>query len=162
MLFTTFVIYFALVLCALCVWASYRHVSDAANIVHDVRTSRGRLISNEAAIESLTAQLQKLRGQFHAFKVNVEDTVIADYHLQPDPHDAIRVPVPGVPGASTAPYCENYGLAQREGPRSEAASCECGYCVEMRARRSMVKAALIPKTASEQAKHAKDAANGQE
>jgi hypothetical protein len=42
--------------------------------------------------------------------------------------------------------CENFALAQLEGPTSAAASCECDYCVSMREARSRVKAALTPKS----------------
>ena len=52
------------------------------------------------------------------------------------------------PPVSTA-VCENWGIAQREGPRSDAASCECDYCTERRKLREHVRAQLVPKTNAE-------------
>lgn len=51
------------------------------------------------------------------------------------------------PAAAQSPpvegSCDNWTQALVDGPRSAAASCECDYCVGMRARRRAEKAAIL-------------------
>jgi len=44
-----------------------------------------------------------------------------------------------------AATCENWAVAQREGPTSSAARCDCSYCETRRAEREHVRAQLVPK-----------------
>lgn len=151
----TIIAYFALLLCGLCVWAAFRHAERAHDSAQELRNSRGRIIAAEGSLESLNLQLQRLRGQFHAFKTAIEDGPAQLF----EPRETYAAdPIATHNLVPKAPFCENYGRAQVEGPRSPAASCECGYCVEMRERRRLTKEALLPKGAAAQARHAKEAA----
>jgi hypothetical protein len=44
-----------------------------------------------------------------------------------------------------APACENWVAAQSAGPTSQAAQCDCAYCLRKRAERGQLRAALVPK-----------------
>lgn len=79
-----------------------------------LRTERDRVTVCERELDALRRQLQKLSGKFYA----------AQREATPEPLDS-NPPAPAV-------VCENWGLAQQQGPRSEAASCECDYCVGRR------------------------------
>lgn len=101
-----------------------------------LRASTGRITGLEGTTESLTLQVQKLRGSFYAFKAAVEDS---------PPERGVRSgvePAPIAPGPTEEGYeeyppafCANYHQAQIDGPTSEAAACKCDYCAEMRRRR---------------------------
>jgi len=126
-----------------------------------LRACIGRITSMEGTLDSLTQQLQKLRGQFYAFKSAVEDGAYPVENDPPYPHYSERKEQPRL-FADSPPVCENYARAQVEGPQSTAARCDCNYCADMRHRRDEVRKALIPKTAAAQARRTKEAANGQE
>lgn len=55
----------------------------------------------------------------------------------------------------TTEQCENWATAQRDGPTSAAARCECQYCEGKRAERRQLRSAVIPKTARAQGELAK-------
>jgi len=99
----------------------------------------GRVVALEGQIESLAAQHRKLSGKFHAEKSerNAETPPSADVGLAPA---ELRMPA----SFTAWPICDNYDRGRREGPDSDAANCECGYCSEMRGRRAATKAALLP------------------
>lgn len=116
-------------------------VEDTAR---QLRTALGRVTALEGLHEALLAQHKKLNGRFYAHLQEHEQAVD-----QAEP--AVNTPDgPAPPWTLTpdgpAPLCQNYHQAQIDGPRSAAAKCECGYCVEMRARREAVKRALVPKS----------------
>lgn len=90
----------------------------------------GRLIALEGAVESLAAQHRRLAGKFHADKAERAETALTDPMAL------------GTHPQAIAAACENYLTAQREGPRSEAASCECDYCVSRRADRDALRRQL--------------------
>jgi len=144
-----------LLLCIACVVACYVHLDEVRKIQHRLGTMRSAVTGNTAELEGLKAQVQKLRGQFFAFKQAFEDGPSelfreADERSRADLH-LLHKPLPGV--------CENYQRAQVDGPRSDAAKCECAYCEEMRLRRALARGELIPKTAAAQAARAKEASN---
>lgn len=99
---------------------------------------RGRLISLEAAVDSIDRAHRKLSGRFYAERQSREEErpTIADV-------DGKEV------WADDDPHCENYRLAQIEGPLSAAASCECDYCVRHREERRALKARFVPKTTAD-------------
>ena len=109
--------------------------------VAKLQATTARVSSLEAENSSLLMQLQKLRGQFFAFKSAVEDQDLPTIQEVERQYEAERA----VPG-----FCGLYGQAQIEGPMSPAARCDCGYCVEMRARRERSRIELVPKTAKAQ------------
>lgn len=129
---------FFTLLSTMLVWACYRHAERAndaqlacGRAAGKLNAMAGRVIALEGALETLGAQHRKLSGKFHAAK-DSETPRPADVGSAPA---GLRTP---------APYCDNFQMAQLQGPQSDAASCECGYCVEMRARRSAIKAELLP------------------
>lgn len=152
-----------LTLVGLCFWGAHATIRAAQRAkdtekwttreLGRLQLLRGEITGHSNALDNLTAQVQKLRGQFFAFKASVEDSA-----EDPAPDELPR----NLASFTAAPFCENYGRAQLEGPLSAAAKCECGYCAEMRGRRDATRRALIPKTAAAQARHAKEAANGKE
>lgn len=94
-------------------------------------TMRGRFIALEAAFDSLEASHRKLTGQFHAAK---RELIAADEEREFQ--EEARGPLPDVT------VCDNYKLAQLQGPMSEAASCECDYCLRKRSERAAIRAEL--------------------
>lgn len=132
-------------------WWRAVHFSDrAADTAEEVqeacialRTEAVRITATERELEALRRELRKLSGKFYASQ-----------REQPDddpPPVSERDTAPPV----VAPFCANYGQAQIEGPNSKAARCECDYCAEMRARRDLSRAQLVPKTVQGQAALAK-------
>jgi len=114
---------------------------------------RGQIAGHDSALDSQLAQLQKLRGQFYALKAALEESPYPPPPPEP-PQNRLFVDAP--------PVCENWAVAQREGPLSSAARCDCNYCAEMRHRRDLARQELIPKTAAAHARRTKEAAHGQE
>lgn len=85
-----------------------------------LRNERDRTTVLERDVEALRRELRKLSGKFYAMqRVVIDDNTdrIEEAHVQ----------------VSTAPYCPKYELAQRDGPYSDAAKCECNYCKGRRA-----------------------------
>ena len=89
-----------------------------------------RLTALEGAHQSLLRQHQKLAGMFHA-----------DRRATPPPPN----PTPDLPDLVELEPCYNWQVAQIEGPRSDAAQCECGYCTHQRNLRAQTKRTLTPK-----------------
>lgn len=145
--FYTVVALAVLASCIFCAYMAYTFVQRCETVANRLRASTGRITGLEGSVDSLTQQLQKLRGTFYAFKAAAEPPDFADF----DDH---KRPNPVVPEVRS-PFCANYGQAQIEGPLSPAARCECGYCEEMRQRRSELRARHVPKTAQGQARMAK-------
>ncbi|HZN25345.1 MAG TPA: hypothetical protein VFB75_14055 [Burkholderiales bacterium] len=116
-----------------------------------LKAERDRVTVAERDTEALRRELRKLSGVFYAFKTKTEDEL--DEELDGNSfaiESAIACPT-GIAGS----ICDNWSIAQRDGPRSEAASCECSYCVGRRAERRALRAALVPKTVQGQAEVAK-------
>lgn len=105
--------------------------TDAENEARSLRVMRGRIIALEAAHESLHQRHQKLAGKYYASAANADATV----ERCPNTQDFV--------GDEHAPgWCENYGLAQVQGPQSKAAKCECAFCEHMREQRAALRKSL--------------------
>lgn len=93
-----------------------------------LEAQRGKLIGLEHATEALRDWLQRLQGKVSSMRVA--------------PMGSQEAPEP----ASAGPYevCENWLTAKREGPGSAAASCECAFCVDARAKRAALRGELLP------------------
>jgi len=104
-----------------CAWHAWR----CAQIAHEL----DHFVTLEERLDAILTRLRKLEGRFNA-----------DVRW--------REPVDDQPGemgiGQTANACENFALAQREGPNSAAAACQCVYCEGMRAYRRAEKARLLP------------------
>jgi len=113
----------------------------------------GRVVSLEGAVESLAAQHRKLSGKFYALASEYREEHEAD-----DEQERLGYGDGNVDQRSfalTASICDNWSVAQITGPNSDAASCECSYCVGRRAERRALRSALVPKTVQGQAEVAK-------
>jgi len=105
--------------------------------------ARSRVLTVESQLETLTRHHQKLQGRFYAALGMIErdreqrlEEIDVEHVQHNDEMTARQVMAFG---------CENWRIAAMEGPRSEAASCECEYCVSMREARRQMKAQLVPK-----------------
>jgi ABC-type nickel/cobalt efflux system permease component RcnA len=134
------------------VWAASRHAEDAERSAEGVRHARAKIIALDAALESLEAQHKKLNGRFYALRQELDiegaDTENAVMHRAA--HNA----GPVLPLDSLI-VCEQWQLAQQDGPSSPAAQCQCAYCMRRRAERERARNELVPKTVRGQAEMAK-------
>lgn len=136
----------SLLVCAYLVWAAHRHCVEAhgwflkaeASALR-LRAERERVTTLEREVESLRRELRSLSGKFYAEKREREPVSSSDTGQH----------------AIAGSVCDNWTAAQREGPLSEAASCECAYCVSRRAARAAFRATAVPKTVQAQAAAAK-------
>lgn len=122
-----------------------------------LRAERDRVTVAERDTEALRRELRKLSGAFYAFKRDVEDELLPDElpDLPIERYPALAARWEAAQQALPASICDNWSIAQRDGPTSDAASCECSYCVGRRAERRALRAALVPKTVQGQAEVAK-------
>lgn len=122
-----------------------RYAAKCENHANRLRGMLARIPAVEAHSDGVEKQLSKLRGTFYAFKAAIEDGP-AELFRQDEFSQRERGIARPNSGDNEPAFCANYGQAQIEGPRSEAASCECGYCVEMRERRAEFRARAVPRT----------------
>lgn len=115
--------------CTICAVLAFRARNEAADIEDHLRRSLGRIAALEAELDVLAKQLQKLRGKLYADKTA----------------DQEKLPI----AIAETPACENWLIAQRDGPRSAAAKCECADCTRRRAEREAFRALHVPKTTQE-------------
>lgn len=111
-----------------------------------IAEERSRLTGLERDVDALRRELRKVAGKFYASQREIEDEErewVENYEANVSQH------------AIPASICDNWTAAQREGPQSEAASCECAYCVGRRAERRAFRAAAVPKTVQAQGEMAK-------
>lgn len=138
------------------------HANDAEAAKVALVEDRSRLTSLERDLEATRRELRKTSGAFYAHRAAYEEWL----EQQPDdddgppeegrlgygPHfDPNQKPLP----LAAASVCENWSAAQTLGPKSEAAKCECLYCMTRREERRALRAALVPKTVQGQAEVAK-------
>lgn len=153
MAFTLFAALCALV-ALLGAWYSWGSAGDAHLAANELRAMRAQVKAQEATIDTLGNQLQKLRGQFFAFKKQVEDEADGDGGEYADTLARIA--------PAEDQVCDNWKLARIEGPNSPAAKCECAYCNAQRQSRRAVRSALLPSTVAAQARMIEDVADGRE
>lgn len=144
---------------------SYRAMIDGeARVQREIAklaAQKAKTLAHDEQIDSLNRQLQRLRGQFHAFRAEHELVPeIDETHGQGDANERPSLTVAQQLAAQQMHPCENYTAAQREGPFSAAAKCECNYCTLKRLERASTRERLIPKTAAAQAKLARDNSHG--
>jgi len=109
---------------------AYRWANEAAADADNLRRTLGRITALESEHATIMSQIAKLRGKVYA--------------LRPEP--------PFTPESQTTTFpsmvCENYAIAQSQGPQSKAAQCECDYCTRKRAERAQLRAAMLPRPQS--------------
>jgi hypothetical protein len=120
-----------------CCIGAFRARNECDEIETNLRRSLGRIAAVEAELDVLGKQLHKLRGKFYANRNEEQEKA------------AIEIARPFVGGLT----CENWIAAQRDGPRSAAATCVCDYCNAKRAERDAFRARVVPKTAQERKDH---------
>lgn len=121
-------------------------------LVQKLNGERARVTVLEREVEALRRELRKLSGKFYAELQRREEEWTQEEAEQG---------FPGLEDGTVAefqnrfPVCENWTLAKQQGPRSEAAQCQCSYCVAQRAERARLRGELIPRTVQGQAEVAK-------
>ncbi|HET9350979.1 MAG TPA: hypothetical protein VFO02_06550, partial [Burkholderiales bacterium] len=108
-----------------------------------LKAERDRVTVLERDTEALRRELRKLSGKFYASRRDMPFCGHADrdgngvcrYCGDREPSRAEQL-------VATKP-CDNWIAAQTEGPRSEAARCECLYCMTQRRIRATEKAAIL-------------------
>jgi len=138
-LFTVFALVCALAAAASAVVA-YRNAVECAQHAYALGSYVARMQVIEAEFDAYKGQLAKLRGKVYSLKPEPVSNGDTGDRVWLNP-----------PYRDTSTACENWLKAQSEGPRSPAASCECGYCVSMRAERAATRAAILhrPRTKGE-------------
>jgi len=111
---------------------------------HAALEDRHRVTSLERDVAALRRELRKLSGKFYATLAQIED--------EPD-DDAAAEQIDA--GRTDWAVCQNWTDAKQAGPQSEAAKCECLFCLSQRAARAQLRGSLVPKTVGAQADLAK-------
>jgi hypothetical protein len=108
------------------IWFTARlALRDAQRSGHRNRNLAGRLDGVETEIAALRSGLARVRGKVYA---------------EPKPvlmQESMTF---------ASDVCENWHIAQVDGPGSDAARCECDYCLGRRAIRESERARLVPKS----------------
>lgn len=153
-----------LVACAVLARRAERHANKAYDWYEDtvrhathLRAERGRVTVLERELEALRRELRKLSGKFYADLKAREDDQLFE-----EDADATAAKYFEPFGETTVadihnrfPVCEKWAVAQAEGPRSDAAKCECLYCLARRAERRRLRGELVPRTVQGQAELAR-------
>lgn len=121
---------FAAAVAALMAVMARESAAKAAHSEHRLAIQRGQVAGLEAALMGLDAKFQKLAGR-----------VYADEYWR-GKNDRQPELMPSAAAGLDSVECGNWAIAQREGPLSEAAKCECAYCEAKRADRAARRAKL--------------------
>lgn len=110
--------------------------------VLQIKNERNRISALERDTEVLRNSLRKVSGAFYASLREVDDEPCRACGTRAlnDKHEHVF----------SAPVCENYAIAQREGPLHAAARCDCNYCQGRRAAKAEFREREVPKTAQAQ------------
>lgn len=103
------------------------HADRAAHSEHRLSIQRGKVAGLEASLMGLDAKFQKLAGRVYADQ----------YWRGQKEEQPLLEPV-----SPDGSVCENWAIAQSEGPSSSAALCGCAYCESKRADRAARRAKL--------------------
>jgi len=137
------------VILAACIWVmqittrametAIRSMQQAQNSSMSLRGERHRVTVLERELDALRRELRKVAGKFYASQRELID---ANQDDDRDLRDvsAVREGGSGPESAYRSPVCENYAAAQRDGPGSDAAKCDCNYCKGRRAAKESFRA----------------------
>lgn len=117
-------------------WKAFSILEAVSRTERRFGAALGQLKGHEARLDSQESQLNKLRGMVYAVKRELAEE-------EPEPAAPSTTAHPN-PDAWLTP-CENWKLAQLDGPGSRAAACECGYCTSMRAEKERVRKLFRPR-----------------
>jgi hypothetical protein len=121
-----------------CCLALARSVAQSANACHQhvmrIAAQRGRVVTLEGASESLTARLAKVERRVGTLASNA----------RAEAEELGRATSLGGPPSvfldvDDAEPCPNWSVAQRDGPSSDAAQCQCPYCLAKRHQRALAR-----------------------
>jgi hypothetical protein len=119
-------------------WGFARSAVLAASDCHQhamrLAAQRGRVVTLEGASESLTARLAKVERRVGTLASNARS----------EAEEMGRATSRGGPPSvlidvDDAEPCPNWSVAQRDGPSSEAAACQCPYCLAKRHQRALAR-----------------------
>lgn len=128
---------FALLACAVSIYFAWRSGESAANASHSehrLAIMRGQVSGLCTSIEALDDKHRRLAGRVYADQY---------WNGQREEQPSLRPLAPSADdGFTIAGECANWTIAQKEGPSSTAAKCECSYCNARRADRAARRAKL--------------------
>jgi hypothetical protein len=104
--------------------------ASAKHSEHRLAIMRGQVAGLEAAMMGFDEKFKKLAGRVYADEY---------WRGKSDRQPELQ---PSVAAGFDSVECGNWAIAQREGPTSEAARCECSYCEAKRADRAARRAKL--------------------
>lgn len=111
-------------------WQAGDRARAAQHSEHRLAIMRGQVAGMEAWLTAQDEKFRKLAGR-----------VYADEYWR-GKNDAQPELQPSSAAGADHVECGNWTIAQREGPQSEAARCECAYCAARRADRAARRAKL--------------------
>lgn len=121
--------------CAYFAWRAGQSAERAEHSEHRLAIMRGQVKGLEVGMAALDEQHKRLAGRVYA-----DEYWRGKRKEQPD---LLATPLPDEGRfLHTGPVCENWKIAQRDGPTSPGARCECEYCNARRADRAARRATL--------------------
>lgn len=120
----------ALVVCALLALDARESAIRAGQSEHRLSIMRGQVKGLEVGLTALDESHKKLAGR-----------VYADQYWRGKRDEQPELTPSAFAGVDSV-ECGNWAIAQREGPLSEAAKCECSYCEAKRADRARRRASM--------------------
>lgn len=130
-----------------CFWKAEAFSRDAFRAAHKLEGARALLRAHEGTLDNQASQLNRLRGMVYALKREAEDReqlATIERLLPEEPENFLR-PLPDLVDAA---QCDNWKIAQFEGPSSAAAQCECAFCEGKRAEKERMRKIYRPKPAT--------------
>lgn len=130
---------FSVLLLGYCVyfaWRAGQSAEKAAHSEHRLAIMRGQVAGLEASMEALNAKHNKLAGRVYA-----DEYWRGKDDKQPELEPAADFD-PNAQRDAFGIICVNWTTAQRDGPSSPSAGCECEYCNARRADRAARRAKL--------------------
>jgi len=130
------------ILTCVAAFVAVRAADRASTPARRLGVLRGRVLEIDGALEQLANQHRKLQGRFYGV-LGARATQFEHEGLDIPRSPPLDVPPP------KGPACANWAAACLDGPKSEAAKCECGYCASMRVARAALKRQLLPRSNDE-------------
>lgn len=122
---------------------------DATDVhVRKLVLMRAVVIDLERSQQALATSIRSINGKLAHLRGDA-DSVLPS-RMGPPPSRATEEPADIVIDRPDPNACENWLTAQKEGPYSDAARCECSYCVTKRMERAKLRRDLLPARGAEQ------------
>lgn len=114
-------------------WRAGLSAEKAEHSEHRLAIMRGQVRGLEVSLTALDESHRKLAGKVHAD---------AYWRGQREEQPLLSPAAQVYAGDEPLGACENWAIAQREGPTSAAARCECVYCATRRNDRANRRASM--------------------